>query len=227
MSIRIAGREMRLDEAARILGGYRAKTLREYDGRALEAPADWRKFTDDDVAAVRVIERRAVHDAVAQAILTAELPWEDVPSRDVDLADQDETSEDYEQLSQFYRVLDRLHGVGSAVATKFMYLKWPAATIIQDSLLMGLYADPAHAKYLTLRQKGRLPAVAEEAGWTHLYALAVRDDLLSNRESGALEDLRSRIETDVDEELGKVLTRLSDVRILDILTWSLAKRRPA
>lgn len=224
MPIRIAGQEVSLDEALRILGGYPAKTLREYDGRALDAPEAWRKFTEEDVTAVRVIERRAVHDPVAQAILAADLPWEEVPDREVDLADQDETSQDYEQLAQFFRVLDRLPGVGSAVATKFMYLKWPAATIIQDSLLMDMYADPAHAKYLKLREQGRLPAVAEEAGWTHLYALAVRDDLLANHESGALDELRSGIGMDVDEERAAVLSRVSDVRLLDILTWSLAQR---
>ena len=226
MNLTIAGRALTGSEATAMLGVYAHNhyaTLDRYDGRAQEQPARWRTFTTDDIKAAKVIEVRAIRSEVADGILACDLPWDDVPERSVDLADVGPTAYAYEQLARFYVALRQVHGVGPAVATKMMYLRWPAATPIEDSLLRDLYEEQAAAKYQALRAGDELPSVVRELRWRRLYSFAVRDDLIANRASGALDLLRSNLETMLPADDVARTRTLSDCRLLDILAWSLQK----
>lgn len=216
----IAGMSIDIDHAASLLGSYPQGTLRQYDGRAISQPDHWRSFSQEDIDAVRVIERRALNgDEVAARILEADLDWQSTPDREIDIASVEPHSHAYDQLSRFFVSLTDLHRVGQAIASKLMYLKWPAATPIQDSFLMDVYGDEARAVRNELAEAQGLPAVAEERGWQHLFLEAVRRDVVRNRESGAFESLRQSL-TAAQELPADIIERLSDVRLLDMVAWA-------
>ena len=200
---------------------YPIDTLNRYDGRALRPnPADG--FSESDILAARVIERRALREEVGKRILAADLPWNATPPSSVDIEDLTPGSVAYEQLSDFYSELTSILGVGPAIASKLMYLKWPAATPITDGLIRDLYEESAKQCYRNLLDEGQLPSILRRMGWTRLYTLAIRDDVLANRESGALDSLRGRIR---DSGHAAVLAEVSDTRLLDIVAWSYMKER--
>ena len=228
MHLTIAGTTVPIERAVGLVSGYATehpRTLTVYDGRAHGAIREWRKYTPADIEAARVIERRAITQKVAETVLVADLPWAEVPKRTIDLEDVGPDSRSYAQLSRFYVALRSIDGVGPAVATKLMYLRWPAATPIQDSLLEALYREAAAAKYAELRATGTLPPVVTDNGWRRLYLLAVRDDLLAARESGALARLREDLGDVLAADAGAKVEALSDCRLIDILAWSLRKGR--
>lgn len=228
MRLTVAGNPLTTERAVNIIGSYarnHVKTLDNYDGRAYEPVRRWRAFVMEDIEAAKVIERGAIHPRVADAVLEADLPWEDVPGRDVDLGDLSPKTRAYGQLTRFYLELKSIRGVGPAVATKMMYLRWPAATPIQDSLLADIYRDQATAKYAELRTAGALPPIVIENRWRRLYTLAVRDDLLAARASGAMVALRDGIITRLGDDAVQAVRLLSDCRLIDILAWSLSKGR--
>ncbi len=138
--VRVAGRRRTSIRAAcTALAGYPLGTLRTYDHRALHPAVRWRGFSNADITATRVIERRALRDSVARGVLAARLPWKGTPDRHIDISELRPDSDAYESLCHFWDVLIAVDGVGPAIASKLKYLKWPRATIIQDSLVRSEY----------------------------------------------------------------------------------------
>lgn len=223
MPLQLADKNITIADAVARLPDYPFKTLTLYDGHSPGPRRHWRQYTTDDIDAARIIERRAIRDDVAERILSAELPWDKVPSRSLDIEDVSPDSRAYDQLARFYLALTALHGVGQAIASKMMYLRWPGATPIQDGLLTKLYRTAARNKYQDLRRSGSLPEVAGDVGWTRLYMFAVRDDVISNRRSGQLDALRQKVQQDLDSERAQLLVDLPDCRLLDAVAWQFQK----
>lgn len=221
--MRIADRTVSPDRAVTLLADYPRKTLKKYDGRANEELDDWRSFTTADIEATKVIEQRALHPKVAKRILAADLDWDELPPRTTDIADVTPSSPAYDQLSRLYVQLTDIHGVGPAIASKLMYLRWPSAMPIQDSFLSDVYHRRATQVADDLRRQADLPPIAVEQGWRRLYMEAVREDVVANRESGAFAAMREAIHT--ADGPSRLLLDLSDLRLLDVVMWADEKAR--
>lgn len=203
--------------AANLASRYPSRTLTHYDGRALGPTSRQNSFSAEDIEATRVIERRALHDAVAERVLAADLPWASQPAHDFDIEDFRVDGPEYEQVCRFYLALTSLHGVGPAIATKLMYLKWPGCTAITDSVVRSHYADAALNVTAMLATDPGLNPAADERGWTRLFTFVVQDDVRANRASGAYNALRNLL---ASNEVAPELLELGDCRLQDVLVWS-------
>lgn len=89
-----------------------------------------------------------------------------------------------------------------------LHLKRPAAVPILDSKVTAVYRQRAE------EAAGRYPRLnyVKAAYWA-----AIRDELIANTESDALQHLRAAL---LDQgTLGEHLHRITDLRLLDMLTW--------
>ncbi len=107
----------------------------------------------------------------------------------------------------------RILFVGSAKISKSLHLMRPHLIPVLDSKLMRLYKQPAQAAATRLAQL----RPERFAGRRRCYWAAVRQDLLLNAD--CLTTIRAKAEE--HDDLGPTFARLSDVRLLDIIAWSL------
>lgn len=136
-------------------------------------------------------------------------PW---PPTDADLrrAEPNIRNGLYDQLEAFYRHFenDAPPRVALSKISKVLHIKRPAAFPILDSKVTAVYqrnAEQAVERYPRLNYR-------KAAYW-----VAIRDDLITNTESEALAQLRAALGH--EGTLGANLSRITDLRLLDMLTW--------
>lgn len=184
-----------------------SRTLRLYD---LAAQGDPNVLTAEEVERTRVIASRISHRERDWFVERAEgAPWTAL-APDADLADADPDADDgvyvrANALFEFFRT-DAPRGVNLAKTSKVLHLKRPSLIPLLDSHLERRYRRLARQAAL------RHPAY----GHRRMYWAAIRDDLALNRESIAA--LKQKCAAHEREEVQQV-SRLTDLRVMDILTW--------
>ncbi|MEU2349876.1 DUF6308 family protein [Modestobacter sp. NPDC049651] len=184
-----------------------AATLRRYD---LGGSGDPSTLSAEDVARTRVIASRISHRERDWFVARGRsAPWADVPLA-ADLGDADPALEGdlYDRLGALYEHfrVDAPRNVSMAKISKVLHLKRRALVPVLDSHLEQTYRIPAR------RAAVRYPA----RGYKRMYWAAIRDDLLANRDGITV--LKARAAQDEREQV-RLLAELSDLRVLDILTW--------
>lgn len=191
-----------------------AKTLRDYD---------WLAGTTDSLtreqitATYRMSSRISRTDARWLLGQAATAGWDTVDKaallNDADPAIRGGLYDQADALyAYFYR--SRPRNVNHAKVSKCLYLMRPGLIPVLDSRVLKLYRRSARAAARELAGTG-LP-------YRWAYWAAIRKDLL--RASNAWTVLRDELRrVDPDGIHGEAANRLSDLRLLDILAWSLAK----
>lgn len=182
-------------------------TVRRYD---LAEQADAFALSREDVQRTRVIASRISNRELDWLVARGEsAPWGQVdPAADLVDADPGEKGGLYDHANTLYEHFrsDAPRNLNIAKISKVLYLKRPALMPILDSHLLGTYRR--HARQAALRYPDR--------GHRRMYWAAIRDDLLHNRER--IVALKAACARDDRDEVRR-LEQLSDLRILDILTW--------
>lgn len=124
------------------------------------------------------------------------------------IEDADPAIEDghYDAMQALYSLMTDIHGVNAAKASKVLHFKRPGLYPILDSRLMDLYREPATDAAKQYKKRG----------FKRMYWAAIRNDVIANRD--ALKKLRHDLAN--EEGDNNKLSDLSDLRILDILSWS-------
>lgn len=201
-----------------------AETLRHYDWLA----ATTRSLTPELVAATRHpwmnsrISRREEQWFLDRA---ADAQWDAVaPAALLSQADPKQCGGLYDRAEQLYQYFfqSRPRGVNRAKISKCLYLMRPGLIPILDSRLIILYRREARLAAQSLALCPDRPP-SRQAYWA-----AIRQDLLDATD--ALTLLRDHMHNEVgDPIVADAADRLSDLRLLDILSWSPRppKRDPA
>lgn len=206
-AIVIAGRERSITECVDELRNYPGRTITRYD---LPGPGDPTTLTRDEVARTHAVYSRISEKQLIWFLERAtSAPW---PPTDADLrrAEPNIRGGLYDQLEAFYRHFenDAPSLVKRSKISKVLHIKRPAAFPILDSKVTNVYqrnAEQAVDRYPRLKY--------EKAA----YWVAIRDDLITNTESEALAQLRAELGN--EGTLGASLNRITDLRLLDMLTW--------
>lgn len=203
----IAGRERSISDCVDELRQYPGRTITRYD---LPGPGHPTTLTRDEVARTRSVYSRISEQQLDWFIERAtNAPW---PPPDADLrrAEPNIRNGLYDQLEAFYRHFenDAPSRVGRSKISKVLHIKRPAAFPILDSKVTDVYVQmAAHAVERYPRLKYQKAA----------YWVAIRDDLIANTESEALPELRAALGD--KGTLGTHLDHITDLRLLDMLTW--------
>lgn len=207
VEIRLAGSVVSFPED--VLANYaerHGRTLAEYDFADRGNPDILR---DDEIKKTRIIRSR-VTDAEKSELehVAASCPslWTAIPF-EAHIKDADPSIADglYDRMLRLYTQLTNIHGVNDAKASKTLHFKRPHLYPILDSRLAGLYKDVASTAALDY----------PERGFKIMPWAAIRNDVVSNQ--NALHQLRHRLAA---RDSTTRLAGLSDLRILDILSWS-------
>lgn len=193
-----------------VLADYAEKfggTLRNYD---FKAPGDPSVLTREEIWATRIIHSRVGHaeaTALAEASAGWASLWEALPV-DAHIGHADPAVEGglYDDMLNLYAEVTEVRGFKMSKASKVLHAKRPHLYPILDSRLRYLYSGAA------------VVAAKEypERGFKRMYWAAVRNDVVTNRD--ALHGLRGDL-ANADLPLS-ALADLSDVRLLDILSWA-------
>jgi hypothetical protein len=204
-AIFIAGDRLGLDEAVDRLEQYPSKTPATYD---YPGPGQPTLITAEEIARTRQVRSRINHAEGEWFIaLARSAPWTSV---DGDLRDADPAITD-----GFYDAMLRLYGhfadaapkgVKTAKISKVLHLKRPAQFPILDSRLVRKYSKAA----------ARVAANHASRGYERMYWAAIRSDLM--RSTDGIADLRSRMAAHSVTQV-QALQAVSDLRLLDMLTW--------
>lgn len=210
-TITVAGRTRTLPEAFEVLLRYPRSTPPAFD---FVGPGLPEQLTPTEVKRTRKINSRISNLELAFFVETADTaPWIDADS---DLATADPDARLFSDMTDLYwHFAERApKGVNVGKISKVLHLKMPHLYPILDRRVVDAYRPLARAL------RGHYPQLnRRRRTW-----LAVRDDLLAARSTGALELLRGRLrgfESADKSEQEKVrrLDQLTDVRLLDILVW--------
>lgn len=209
----VAGTAFTLDQALARFAKYPRKTPDRFD---YPPRGEFGTISLEEIKRSRYVSSRISYAQgdwfVAQA---ADAPW--IPT-DADLADADPEVRGglFDGMSDLYRYFhgNAPKGIAFAKVHKVLHVKYPAVFPLLDSRLWRSYRDAART------HKSRFPDLWDsEHRW-----LAVRDDLVAARTSSAMGDLRKAMakyensDSDVQKRV-RDMTRLTDVRLLDILVW--------
>lgn len=212
VAVVIAGRERSITDCADALRRYPGATINDYDR---PGPGDPTVLTRQEVARTRVLKSRISDQQLGWFVDRAtRAPW---PPADADLRHAEPHIRNglYDQLEDFYRHFedDAPDDVARAKISKVLHVKRPAAIPILDSEVTEVYrqcAEEAASRYPRLNYR-------KAAYWP-----AIRDDLIANTESDAFIQLRAAIGT--EGTLGANIDRITDLRLLDMLTWQWTAR---
>lgn len=207
----VAGHVRTVKDALGVLEKYPRKTPPAFDYPGAGEPEI---LTAQEVVRTRKISSRISNKEVLFLIEASQTaPW---IATAADLADADPESELFTAMTDLYWHFAQSSpkGVGFAKISKVLHLKQPSLFPILDSHIAHSYA-PA-AKMLRTHHS--------HLGWRRRTWLAVRNDLLAARASGALNELRHRLRIYESDDLNKqqevrLLDGLTDLRLLDILVW--------
>lgn len=130
-----------------------------------------------------------------------------------------------QELADWYLTMVETNGLKAGTISKLMHLKWPATIPIADFEFRKLYRDSAQdahrsSSWLSERSQGR------KEPWVPAYWAAFAADLHMSRP--AIQALRGELESvsrgqDPAAKLARRLGMLTDVRLMDILAWSLGR----
>lgn len=208
--MKVAGRAIEAPLAELTAYGRRHNgTVARYD---LAGGGDPSTLSADEVARTRVISSRISNtqsDWFVSRSLTA--PWQGVES-DASLADADPALEEglYSAASALYEHFRSVTpaGVARAKIHKVLHLKRPGLIPILDSHLLRSYSASA------ADAARRYPHL----GAARLYWVAIREDLIDEGNVSVLKEVRGALAAD-DEPDVQAMSRLTDLRLLDAVTW--------
>jgi len=185
----------------------RVRTLTEYD---LAGQGDPSRLARAEVVRTRVIASRiSNHELMWFLERSRTARWSDVEP-DADLRDADPGREAglYDRAEALYGHFRTAapHGVSGAKISKVLHLKRPSLFPILDSHLVRTYRVSA-------RQAARHHL---DRGYRYMYWAAIRSDLTRN--GAAIAELKTACASDDHEDVRR-MSQLTDLRVLDILTW--------
>jgi hypothetical protein len=203
----IAGRSLNGSDALKKLAQYPERTPPRYD---LPGPGDPDVLSPAEVARTRVIKSRISNRQAEWFVERAKsAPW---MSAAADLRDADPAEPDglYAAMAAMYDhfIQDRPEQVNHAKVSKVLHIKRPALFPILDDHVFRIYKQAAREQAL------RYP----QLGYRRMTWAAIREDLVSATTTSALTQLRAAIDAHPAPHVN-VLANLTDLRLLDILTW--------
>ncbi|MCP4379957.1 MAG: hypothetical protein GY798_00770 [Hyphomicrobiales bacterium] len=235
MQLTIGGHSVPVSEAAdKLVREYPTATVRYYDlgdGRGGPSPTD--QVTADDLGRMMVFAARLKANRAAELLDTSiDVTWSDDGvlgdlEADPDLPDKEWlTTECVEAAHQLFL---SVNGVGTSYAqsSKLLHLKWPGFFPIADRRVRKLYGSHAtslHNDHLDVLHRAR-----HLKRWgrvdIRIYWLLFRRDLIANQLSEALDDLRVAV-AKAPVLLNRAehrdnLAKVNDLRLLDMVAWSL------
>ena len=182
-------------------------TLEKYD---FVDRGDPNVLTVAEIWRSRIIASRVTHvqkEALALAAADCGGLWTMLPS-EAHIVDANPAQRDglFDTMLKLYERLVDVHGVDRAKASKILHFKRPHLFPILDSRLAAKYDDAAAT------------AAAEypELGFKRMYWAAIRRDVVMN--APQLHELRAALV--LSDKANCRLAELSDIRLLDILGWS-------
>jgi len=206
-ALRVAGTIV--DSPIEVLTGYVAKhgrTVREYDGGGVGDPSS---IALEDIKRTRVIASR-ISQVEAEWFVDRgkTAPWDGVPG-DARLASADPDERDglYDAGVALFDHFRGRPGVATAKISKILHMKRPGLIPILDSHLLETYR--AAASEAARRH-------ANPWGYERMYWAAIRDDVMDPENAARLTSLRTELRR---SDLTQPLADLSDIRLLDIVTW--------
>jgi hypothetical protein len=204
-SIVIAGKPVGLDVALERLERYPSRTPTIYDYPAPGGPS---VVTADEIRRTRAVSSRISHvegDWFIRHASTA--PWTP-PEGDLRDADPGESGGLYDMMLNLYEHFEGAapEGVRMAKISKVLHLKRPKQFPILDSRLARAYSEAA------AREAATYPSRAN----SRMYWAAIRSDL--KRGTDGLHELRTRMSAHPETRV-RGLRAVSDLRLLDMLTW--------
>lgn len=214
-TLSVAGRIRTLEDAMGVIERYPRKTPTAFDYIGTGDPF---KLTEQEVIRTRKISSRISNQEVSFFVETAATaPW---ISPGADLANADPDIDGHGNLfgamtDLYWHFAEKApKGVSFAKISKVLHLKLPGLYPILDSHIKHSYKPAAQVLEKTYPQ----------LGWRRRTWIAVRNDLLSARSSGALDELRGSLQTyksdDIHKQQGvRQMNTLTDLRLLDILVW--------
>ena len=208
----LAGCSIDIEAAVAQAHAYPKVTVTCYD---LPGPGPVDAITADDVARTHKVRSRISHAQRDWFLRTAvDAPWAAVPA-DARLVDADpnisgDLYDNAEALYEHFRTASPRQ-VGVAKISKVLHFKRPGLFPILDSKVMAVYRMQARAAAARYPHRGRRA----------MFWAAIRDDLCANLDSGALPLFRNRLAQSETDYVRRIAA-LTDVRLLDLLTWALA-----
>lgn len=202
-----AGHVRTLEDAMGVMERYPRKTPAAFD---YPGPGEPEKLTAQEVTRTRKLSSRISNKEVAFFVETAVMaPWI-IPSADLANADPDAGGKLFASMTDLYWHFAETSpkGVSFAKISKVLHLKQPSLFPILDSHIARSYAPTAK----------KLRRDYPQFGWRRRTWIAVRNDLLQARASGALDELRRRLRSHESQDV-RLLDGLTDLRLLDILVW--------
>ncbi|WP_416063779.1 DUF6308 family protein [Rhodococcus indonesiensis] len=207
----LAGRSIGIEAAVAQAHAYPKVTVACYD---LPGPGPVDAITAGDIARTHKVRSRISHAQRDWFLRTAVgAPWAAVPAqaRLVD-ADPNVSGGLYDGAQALYEHFRTAapRQVGVAKISKVLHLKRPGLFPILDSKVMAVYRSQARAAAARYPHRGRRA----------LFWAAIRD-VCANLDSGALPLFRNRLAQSETEHVRQI-AGLTDVRLLDLLTWAIA-----
>jgi hypothetical protein len=201
----IADQRLTIDQALAKFRSYRIRTVDTYD---LKGVGDPNIITLEEATRTRAVSSRLSNKEAAWIVARSQTaPW---PSPEADLADADPSEQDglYDQMNSCYEhfASDRPRNVDIGKISKVLHIKRPKLFPILDTEVRACYRQAAR------RAAKNYP----ERGYKKMFWAAIRDDLIANRKRGSLAELRGAF---ASEPPLRVYPELTDLRLLDILTW--------
>ncbi|GII25698.1 DUF6308 family protein [Planosporangium mesophilum] len=192
-------------------------TLRRYDW----AQVDRLRLSPEVVSASRSLFSRISREQELRLLsLNVNAPWDIVPP-DARLHDADPLVRDglYGRALTLYNHF--LHqsgdGIADAKVSKSLHLTRPAFFPILDTQVLKLYRTSAQIAARDLSEAGSPYAPPRRAFWE-----AFRQDVI--RAGDGLAALRDAARNDDHPVVAEAADQLSDVRIIDILAWSISRQ---
>lgn len=239
MWIGLADAQIEVGEAARWLRDYNPATLRFYDYAGEDDLTRARSRPDgvtlDDLGRLVCIAA-GLRYRRAHTLLDAgpEVPWPEADVAPLGAVEGDDEQflahPSVQALWELFDFWDNQAGLGFGTVAKLLHIKWPEFIPVTDTESRAVYRSYAVQKHnasAAIRGGGRRRRVTANIG---AYWLAFRDDLLAAQQP--LDALRKAL-TDLDdpetedpsgEGHVKRVRGLTDVRLLDMLTWGLGRK---
>jgi hypothetical protein len=210
--ISVAGQTHSLQEALARLINYPRKTPVKFD---FPGPGEPGLLTADEVRRTRNVSSRISEAEVDFFVETAATaPWVD-PRADLAVADPHH-QQLFTEMTDLYWHFGKAapKGVNFAKISKVLHVKLPHLYPILDRHIRRSYAPSARA----------LRSEFPELRWRRRTWVAIRNDLIGARSSGALSELRELLlgfesADAIEKQRVRDLDALTDLRLLDILVW--------
>lgn len=211
--ITIASDVVTLEQALASIAAYPRSTLLYFD-----RGSDEDRTTIEDIGQLTLIGS-ALRGGDAAALLSADMTQVLAPiPRGAHLIDADPGLRGglYDLAEKAYAEVTEPSGISHAKASKLLHLKRPHLFPILDSQVRLRYDDAAT----------NAAALYPERGYTRMYWAAIRHDLIGGR--GFLTVLRHELLKGADagdQHQGRAAA-VSDVRLLDLITWRPDRNTP-